>query len=179
MFYRTSAVEYLLGGGSGMRSRYCRIVAIAFASLASGCSGVPTEPDVNADSFVFFSIDGRDIQPSKEVTSSETFRGYPVMGKMDVKDRKTRESILTAFREGAPGKHTPMAACFWPRHAISTVRNGTATDYIICFECSQYKTISGDNEVTRPITNAPLARFNDILAHAGVKLAPPALESSE
>ena len=47
-------------------------------------------------------------------------------------DRKT---ILAALQAGM-GKGQ-MAKCFWPRHGIRVVKDGQATDYVICFECGQ------------------------------------------
>jgi hypothetical protein len=147
--------------------------------INAGCARSPLTPDLNADSFIFYSIDGRDVLPPKSMNASEKFRGFPVLGKVDIKDMNTRKELNTAFKAGCSEDDRRVAGCFWPRHGVSTTRGGKTTDFVICFECTQYNTFEGDESVLRKITQSPLSTFNAILERSGIELAPSPFEHSK
>ncbi|MES2790775.1 MAG: hypothetical protein V4719_14280 [Planctomycetota bacterium] len=154
-----------------MSRRLHRLVLALVATAFVGCNSAPV-PDVDADSFVFYSIKSPGNAP-QHLEALEKLHGYEVLGKIDIKDMKTREAVVAAFREGAPGGDGPFASCFFPRHAISTIVAGKRIDYVICFECGQYRIIQGDKWVVKSVSGAPSSTFNSILTQAGVTLAPP------
>ena len=157
-----------------MRSRIPPIIVSAVAVVFAGCGGDAEIPDIAAESFILYSIDGRDETDGKAIKSGERLHGFPVLGKLDVKDAKTRDELITAFKKGILRGDGSVAACFWPRHAIRTSQNGEIRDYVICFECHQYVVYrGGKSSDAQPIDGSPSEKFNEILQRANIPLAPP------
>lgn len=115
----------------------------------------------------------RTLRPSDEdLKSEDKFHGYPILGKVELKELAVREQLVDAFKSGSPGDHHKTASCFWPRHAISTISGEKKIDYVICFECIAYRVNDGDDSVSHNITRTPQSQFNKILKDAGLPLAP-------
>ena len=153
-----------------MRARAFLIAGLLSAASFAGCGRHVDAPDAAAESFILYSIDGYEDPKNK---SLESFHGYPVLGKRSVKDTKTREELVAAFEDGVSRSDGEGYTCFWPRHAIRTVRGGKTTDYLICFECHQYQVFIGEEfPPYKTIDGAPLAKFNAILRRTGLPLAP-------
>lgn len=156
-----------------MYDQFQQIVSLTLlAALVVGC-GQDSIRDLNSpDSLTLYSIDGNDYRPGEEPKTNESFHGYPVLGKVEVKDPENREAIIAALRKGIADSDGTMAKCFWPRHAIRTSENGKTTDYVVCFECLQLR-IHADNATTiEATTDAPQPFFNKHLQDADVPLAP-------
>jgi hypothetical protein len=145
--------------------------------FAAGCGRDPVASPETADSLTLYSIDGRDFEPGKAPKSEETFHGYPVLGKVEVKEAAKRKEILSALKDGiAHSDEKMMAKCFWPRHALRASEKGKTVDYVICFECYQLKIHSDGKVKTEPTTREPQSVLSKHLKDAGVPLAPGTVE---
>src|SRR5438477_13107404 len=83
--------------------------------------------EATPERFVLYSIDGTDYAPGKAPKADETIAGYPVMGKVEIKDAAKRQEIVTALKDGIAQSDGNVAKCFWPRHAIELVEKGKIT----------------------------------------------------
>jgi hypothetical protein len=163
-----------------MRSRFFMLVGsilLVVALIGCGRPSVTTSRDTPysleiPEQLTLYSIDGRDFKPGEEPKTEEKLHGYPVLGKVDIKDAEQRKEIIAALNEGL-ARGDKGAACFWPRHAIRTVNKGRIVDYVICFECMHLIPYV-DGSATRPIglDRSPQPILNRYLEEAGILLAP-------
>lgn len=104
----------------------------------------------------------------------EFFHEYPILGKVVVKDEKTRKALIEALEGGAKGNKGVAANCFIPRHGIRATAGGKTLELVICFQCLQvHGYIGGDKENAGfLIARSPQPVFDKVLTDAGVKLAP-------
>ena len=65
------------------------------------------------------------------------FRGYAILGKVEITDPAARQEIVKAVLDGISESDGTVASCFWPRHGVQVLTNGKAVDYVICYECLQ------------------------------------------
>jgi hypothetical protein len=125
------------------------------------------------DQITLFSIDGRPKAIRGPAFDGEEFQGYPVLGKIEIRNPEQRltiiEELMRAYRE----RPVEGARCFNPRHGIQIVRDGTATDFVICFECSWFDEYR-DNErkARRTISKAAEPILDRFLMDAGIPPAP-------
>jgi hypothetical protein len=145
-------------------------LAILLLGSAVGYWCFTTVPPEQFDQFVLYSIDGRG--ESKPAPGVELFRGYPVLGKLEIQDLATQKRIMDALNDGMATSDGAVASCFWPRHAIHLVHKGRSTDYMICFQCLHLVIYRGERTSTEAITDAPQTMFNEYLTKAGIELAP-------
>lgn len=111
------------------------------------------------------------LSPESKDTGAETFHGFAIRGKTEVKEAATRKKLFTAFAKGVEDHDGSAAACFIPHHGLR-VRSGKQTiDLVICFKCAQVRIYDGAN-ATKPegilISNSPRAAFNEVLKTAKV-----------
>jgi hypothetical protein len=135
---------------------------------ARGPVGRLSEPD----ELILYSLAGYEHLPSLggPAPEGELFHKVPVLGKLDVKDPLARREIVAALQDGA-ARGDKLAFCFFPRHGIRVTQSGQTLDFVVCFECYQFK-LYGDGDVqTLPITRDPQEVFNQHLQAAGVPLA--------
>lgn len=132
------------------------------------------------DRLTLYSIDGRP-EPARGAipAGAEAFHEFPVLGKSVVEDPKRRKALIDAFNDGIAGGEGYRSKCFWPRHGIRAETGGVTVDYVICFECLQFVTHRGDQQVTETIDRAPLKPFNEELKRAGIPLAPSSFGKQE
>ncbi|MDG2020869.1 MAG: hypothetical protein P8J59_02860 [Phycisphaerales bacterium] len=116
----------------------------ALTMAPAGCSaGGPASmngPDPRAEgAMTFYRLDG-DRYPGDPVPPGATLlHGYSVLKSCAIEDRATREEILGAFERGIADHEGGVPSdCFRPRHAIRVVLDGSTTDYLICFQCSNW-----------------------------------------
>lgn len=83
------------------------------------------------------------------------------------------------MKQGIADSDGSISDCFWPRHAITTTKDGVVTDYIICFECYQTKIISNQSTEIKPIARTPQDDFDQLLKDASITLAPRSLDYPE
>ncbi|MGL6094782.1 MAG: hypothetical protein ACRC7O_03125 [Fimbriiglobus sp.] len=149
-------------------------VAVAFFLGADWLR--PQALSAGADRLILISIDGRDPplngeNPRKGTT--DLFYRYPVLGSVEVTDREARRAILADLNRGMADKNATLAKCFWPRHGVRVMKNGTVTDLVICFECGHVRFMATETEHrTVPTSRFPQRTLNDILRAANIPLAP-------
>lgn len=89
---------------------------------------------------------------------------------MVITDTQTRKDLVEAVSKGL-GK-AGAAACFFPRHALRTVRYGKTIDCLICFECTQVQIHYGGEFITIPIDKSPQEFLNRLLKQANIPILP-------
>ncbi len=165
-----------------MRSRVLWTIGTGLLiAVAAGCGrGSAASARVEVpDRLTLYSIDGRDLPPAVPRPAGETFHDYPVLGKVVVEDPGRRQALIDAFNAGIARSNGELAKCFWPRHGIRAETGGATVDYVICFECLQFVTHRGDQQVEETIDRAPLKAFNEELKRAGIPLAPSSFGKQE
>ena len=147
--------------------------------------GEPTTSPLadDPDQLVVYSLDGtkevREAELAEAKLKGEYLYTFPVLGKVQVTDTRQRREVLAAIRRAVRNPPKP-AHCFWPRHAVRTVKGGETVDMVICFECQTYFTYWGvepeGGRLTPAISPDPEPLFDKILTDAGVPLAKKAHE---
>jgi len=153
------------------RWKLCSLLSLI---VLAGCGSSSIESVQSPDSLTLYSIDGRDFFPGKgpkKPETDETFHGYPVLGKVQIKDPAKRASIMAALKKGIDNADG-MAKCFWPRHGIRATKNGKTIEYVVCFECQQLTIHTNNGSNRKAITRDPQSVFNKHLTNAKVTLAP-------
>jgi hypothetical protein len=167
---------------------------LALASLMACVSlvradGLPANVQTafaKADEIELYSLDPRDRKPDP----TKAFHGWKVLGKTTIKDKKHRESLVTALKEGireqdekrrqerAKGLLTETG-CFMPRHGIRVAHAGKTFDLVICFECQPIKVFVGEKqEESVETTGSPQPTFDQLLRDAGIKLSPSSIRAA-
>jgi len=112
------------------------------------------------------------LNPGRPPETGEKFQGWEVLGRTPLKGATDRDPILNALAKGLAETDGGMAACFNPRHGIRAVRNGVATDLVICFECWQIQVIAGGGRSeTLSVRDSPEAQFDALLTSRGIVTA--------
>jgi hypothetical protein len=150
------------------------------ACLLAGCArpleGFPDDPEC----VTLYSIDPRPFEIGEVRPYSELFRGYAVLGKVEITDQQKRQQIIAAVNRGlAQGKHLGGAACFRPRHGVRATSNGRIIDCLICFECRNVDLYEGDRRYPRGTNREPQPLLNQLLQEVHVPLAPGALDEEK
>lgn len=160
-------------------SRHQGLVHFSFACLLvllTGCGsrsvGVADEPEI-IEEFILYSLDGNKFDLKQEnADSDDHFHGFPILGKVDIKDVGRRKQIMDALKSGMSQSDGTVAKCYWPRHGVREVSKGKTVDYVICFECLQLKIHNDGKEKTVPTTRRPQSVLNKHLKDAKIPLAP-------
>lgn len=157
-----------------MLRRFFLVVTLTtFITTFVGCGKSSSLPGLNAPTtFTLYSLDGRMLPPEKRVKTGEEFRGYPVLGKIEISDRAKQRELTTALESGIAKSDGAVASCFNPRHAIQVTSNGRTIDYVICFECLQIYVYENGAPTTKLTTRDPQPVFDKQLTDAGIALAP-------
>lgn len=136
-----------------------------------GC-GTSVVDQVTQDSFTLYSINGYVDDPATTQVFADQYCGYEVFGKIEITDNQTKREILQSIQNGIDESDGTVASCFWPRHAVRTIEQGIATDYVICFQCLQVRIIKDDSVSNVPITRTPSKFLDKLLIDNGIPLAP-------
>jgi hypothetical protein len=162
--------------GTGMRKILSIFGLVALVAFVRGCGeeaapkpDLPDLPDL-PNELTIWSIDGTTHKAGEEPAVDEYFRGWPVLGKIEITDAEERAAIFEVFEAGFEDVDE-FPKCFNPRHGISVVYGKTTTDYLICFECSQLKMFAGREEKTIGTTQNAEKELNRYLTAAGIELA--------
>jgi hypothetical protein len=149
-------------------------------SLLAGCRGEPANrlPE-DPDQLILYSIDGpsyykHEGELTPDQAKGEILHGYPVLGKVEITDREQRHLVVAAIKDAVRDKDKSPAACFIPRHAILSMKDGESVDLIICFQCHQYKEYRQDKPFpvgTRLISSSAQTLLDKTLTDARVPLA--------
>jgi hypothetical protein len=155
------------------------LIVVAPIGCGSGAATGVTFPDLSAlEQLTLFSIDGRD--PGEDGRRGQRvpaavgeFRGYPVLGQVEVTDPERREQLVAALQDGYARRPKMGAKCFWPRHGIRLVAKGQTVEYVICFQCAWLDQYSGESRPRKePINPDVQPVFDKTLKEAGVPIAP-------
>lgn len=72
------------------------------------------------------------------------FRGWPVIGKTTVNDRRSQREIAVALTRGLDeGDREEMASCFDPHHGLRIETAGGVIEVEICYSCGQAIFVGG------------------------------------
>ena len=148
------------------------VLAVAGCGQTSSTATNATMP--TPDELTLYAIDGLVNEPTSFVTDAQHFRGYRILGKIEIADRTARAEIMKAIRDGISESDGTVAACFWPRHGVHAVTQGKAVDYVICYECLQVYVFApggGGHRMERTADKHQTV-LTDRLTAAGIKLAP-------
>lgn len=133
---------------------------------------VVAQPAVQ-DELILYAIDGLvNEPPGGTVTDDKYFRGYVILGKVEITDAAVRHNIVKAIEDGFKESDGSVAACFWPRHGVQIVSKGKLVDYVICYECLHAHIFTDDGTSYKPTAAAHQAVLTAPLTAAGIKLTP-------
>ena len=120
---------------------------------------------------VFEQSDQLFVYSIKSMMASEqknTFQGYPIVGRSEVKDKQSKAAVVAHFYDGVVDEGLP-SGCFNPHHGLRAVKGNQVVDLVICFECSNVKIeYRGQSRVTSTGPK-PEIFFNQILTDAGIR----------
>ena len=152
------------------------------AVLAACSNGTPSSsrPEVSlseqaghqAGSYTLYRLDG-DRYPGQPVPEgSELLHGWTILESCIIDSSRDRAVMFKAFEQGREEMrrigtdHLPD--CFQPRHAIRVVVNDRTTDYLICFQCSNFMVWTDDEQTGGgSTTDSPEKTFDEMLADCG------------
>jgi hypothetical protein len=144
--------------------------------LVTGCglskSASVALPPSTPEELVLYAIDGLVNEPENFESDDKHFRGYVILGKVEIADSAARQDIVKAIETGFKESDDTVASCFWPRHGVRVVTKGNAVDYVICYECLQAYIFTGDERTFKPTAPTHQAVLTAPLTAAGIKLAP-------
>jgi hypothetical protein len=150
-----------------------------FALLASLCMPLFARSDeIPADAKAILDkaeqIELLSLYPANDKEKGkEFFHEYPILGKVVVKDEKTRKALVAALEKGAKENKGVGANCFIPRHGIRATAGGKTLELVICFQCLQVHGYIGEKaNANFLVEKSPQPTLDKILKDAGVKLAP-------
>jgi hypothetical protein len=148
--------------------------AIALFAFLQRTTGKPISGLKSPERLVLYSIDGtktdfRPDQASDLASAVDTYGGCPILGKLEVADKKESEKLVAALQNAIAHPDGMAYKCFWPRHAILAVENGQTFEIVICFQCRQYM-LNGRGYPL--ISKRPEAMFNDYLRQHNIAIAP-------
>ena len=118
-----------------------------------------------SDTLILYRLTGSAFRTEK---GDFGFDGYPMVGKTIIRDKATRQKIITAYEEGLADTNF-SAACFNPRHGIRVEKNKQRLDLVICFSCGQVKVIFKGQESYVHMGKQPQAVFDEVLGEASVE----------
>ncbi|SRR5712691_8017143 len=122
--------------------------------------------------FILLSLDPTHpaLRGESEPPPPETFHGYAVLGKIEIRDQTERAALLEALYKGIQDSEGRLALCFNPRHGVSATLAGETVDLVICFECLQVQTYAAHGKGVLT-TDLPEPTFNRALEAAGLPVA--------
>lgn len=124
----------------------------------------------NADSFIIIATDPEGSASNRSQSLPEMFHEFPVIGKAEVKDKKTQNEILQALYSGVGKANGETSKCFNPRHGIRATKDGQVVEVLICFECGPIWVFPATS--TKVSTSKhPANTFNRIWKSAGLRVA--------
>ncbi len=154
-------------------------VVLISCMIVGGCAGQQGPLPDDPDQLILYSLDGTNEVIDNEKLAKAKMKGeflytFPVLGKVIVTDENQKREILSAINHSLKNPPAP-SKCFWPRHAVRTVKGDQTRDFVVCFECHTYFVYHGVEPegamMTPAIAGDPEPLFDRILADAGVPLA--------
>ncbi|MEO0476159.1 MAG: hypothetical protein AAF085_09360 [Planctomycetota bacterium] len=140
---------------------------------------------------ILYAIDGPSAEGLFEIESfdvatadsdsdpPELFYNYPILGQVELTGTAAANELSGIVEKRVASEQGLIAGCFIPRHGLRVIRDGVTSDYVICFQCTNfewYEGGSGKRIGQQSISSKYLAVFTKPLADAGIELAPSFLE---
>src|SRR5262249_39270121 len=145
------------------------LASLGVAGLARGAE-IPADARTILEKAEQLEVLSLDPAGNKE-KAKELFHTYPVLGKVIVKDEKTRKALVAALDTGAKENEGKIGKCFIPRHGIRATVDGKTLELVICFQCLQVHGYIGEKQNANfLISKSPQPTFDKVLTDAGVKL---------
>lgn len=128
-------------------------ILMVMVSVLVACAGTP---DHQGPSVTLYAVQpalfgynaGEDIglipDPGHDL-SKGYFHSYKIIGQVDLTGTDRGEELTAYLEEEASLPQGLIAGCFEPRHALRVVRDGQASDYLICFACKQFDWYEGND----------------------------------
>lgn len=146
-----------------MRFASCLLLLLITATF--GCATDPAGPEPTAATVTLYAIDPVSDTP-------DGFRGYRVIGSVDLTGTAEGAALAAYLEEEADLPQGLITGCFEPRHGLRVVRDGQASDYVICFSCRQFDWYLGTgSDGKQEMDPAWYDRFTRPLTDAGIELA--------
>ncbi|MCP4833729.1 MAG: hypothetical protein GY895_03100 [Phycisphaera sp.] len=128
--------------------------------------------EVAEGAFILYSLDGDRYPGDPSSEGEEVLHGWVILKTCNIDTFEERMELLTALERGEEESRSasdgPSPDCFQPRHAIRTVRGGTTTDRLICFQCSNLMTWVDDVQIGGGSTSdGPRRFFDSVLSRCG------------
>ena len=108
---------------------------------ASGSTGVAIGPG-DTESLILFRLDG-DTGRLEDAPEGETIRGWRILQTCPITDQHTSEGIKDAMVTALENPPQLEVDCFMPRHAIRIPDGYDFLDWLICFQCGNYRSYEG------------------------------------
>lgn len=77
--------------------------------------------------------------PVEKYTVDQLFHDYPILGQVDLTDTPEGKHLAMLVEVQRRRPQGPIAGCFIPRHGLRVIRGNAVIDYVICFECTQFR----------------------------------------
>lgn len=150
------------------------VVAAVVLTVALWPSSHPELDPDRADRVTLYSIDFRFLEkPEQLPDNGEVIHGCLVLGKVEVTDIEQRRQLLDVLKSAITEWGVDRYACYWPRHVLRVESGGRTTDYVICFQCHNYKKyVDGRSVTASTISEGAAPLFNKLLEDAGVPIVP-------
>jgi len=147
------------------------IVAVTIGTWLIVRGSDPLSRIENANQVILYSIRGDAYRYTKNVKFDDELHGYPVLGKVQIKEATKRRAIADALKSAVNSASGEVYGCFWPRHAVRVVSKGRTVDYLICFECEWVYVYEGSSENKTHANKRSQPDFDKWLEEAGLTLA--------
>jgi len=136
------------------------------AELAKAFPGDSRVVFEQSDQFILYSI-----KPHTAPNRTGTFHDYPIVGQMQIKDKKIKADLIAHFYDGMADENIMSAACFNPHHAIRAMRGKKVVDLVICFSCSGVQIYYAEEMGRTNVSETPERFFNHVLTNANIPLS--------
>ncbi len=120
-----------------------------------------------ADSFELFSLHPEPLSGNIRRGRSKDplpfighFHDYEILADISVREVEDRKSLISAFYQSIEENDGMAADCFNPRHGIRVTQAGKSVDFLICFECYQFKAFNGKEKVGGLLMDSAAPVFN-------------------
>ena len=132
-------------------SLLCSVLAFAV-----GCAPAPETPPIpsgseaavvepgDTGSLVLFRLDG-DRVAYGGVHEGETLHGWSILQNCPITDQHASEGIKDAMVTALEHPPELEVDCFMPRHAIRIPDGDDFIDWLICFQCGNYRSYEGES----------------------------------
>jgi hypothetical protein len=112
------------------------------------------------------------LKPGEQLEGTENFHGFSVLGKTEIRDENFQKLVKRAFLESLSIGASERAKCFHPRHGLRISAGDNARlDLVICFECRNFVSYSGDIKSEGEISDAAELLYNQILKDAKIEIS--------